>query len=420
MKQTLFKKLDKIMNKISAEIHLTAIRDSFMTLIPFLVLAGFCTFFAYVLFDSGSFVGSRMDPELLAQVITIFTRINTGTLGLLSVLMVILVPYNLGSKKRFDNPIMLSITSLAVFFIFMPLEGGYGLFGSGGVLIALIIGLTVAELFMKLAAIDRLKIKIVGNVPPAIIEAFNSVLTVVIMLVGYALVAFTLQTLTGKEIGDLITSVIQAPLVNVGATLPGVILNFLIQTGLFAFGVHPGSITISVFDPIFTAALEQGAIINVSFRDVYGLIGGTGCTMGLVVAILFFSKREEMKSIAKMSAPVSLFNINEPVIFGVPIVFNPIMAIPFILTPIMNMIIAYSVTAIGLVSKCVNYITWSTPPFLNSYIASNGDFRNVILQIALVAIDVMFYLVFFKVYERSLNNSECKEAETIEEDLVSE
>lgn len=407
-------KMEKLFINISKERHLLAMRDSFSSVIPFLILSGFVTFINAVLLGETGFVGSHLDPTLVEELGTLFTRLSTGTLGIFSIMLAILIPYHVGTGVHFENPKILSIVSLSVFFIFMPLAQDYSLFGTSGVLIAMIIGLTTSELFMKLSKNEKLKINVEGNIPQTVLDSFNFLITICIMLVGYALVAFALQQISGMEIGDLINTILQKPLVGVAATLPGVILNILVQTGLFAFGIHPAGVTFAVFEPIFTASFETGAIVNVSFRDTYGLLGGTGCTIGLVIAMIFIAKRKEMKAIGKLAAPVSLFNINEPVIFGVPIVYNPIMMIPFILVPICNLTVAYFVTAAHLVSICSTYVTWSTPPIVSAYVASNGDIRNVILQIAIIAMDVVIYSVFLKIYERSLNkqveeNDECVE-----------
>ena len=148
------------------------------------------------------------------------------------------------------------------------------------------------------------------------------------------------------------------------------------------------------------AGKEIPNIISLPFRDVYGTLGGIACTLGLLIAIFIASKRKDLKDIAKVSLPTSLFNINEPVLFGVPIVFNPILFIPFCFTTTIIYIVAYVATAMGLVSKLVVFTTWSTPIFLSGYMASGGDFRNVILQIVCLGIAVLTYLPFVKLMNK--------------------
>lgn len=103
-----------------------------------------------------------------------------------------------------------------------------------------------------------------------------------------------------------------------------------------------------------------------------------------------------------MTVPTSVFNINEPIIFGFPIVFNPFMMIPFVLAPMVSLIIAYVATSLNLVSRIVVYVHWSTSPFLNAFFASGGDFRNVILQVFVLTVSVLVYVPFLKLYENTM------------------
>lgn len=105
-----------------------------------------------------------------------------------------------------------------------------------------------------------------------------------------------------------------------------------------------------------------------------------------------------------MLAP-GLFNINEPVIFGFPVLYNPLIMIPFIVYPQINFVIAYFATQFGMVSKIVAYVPWSVPPLLSGWLGSGGDFRNVLLQVLLLAFGVMIYLPFLMAYERTLLKS---------------
>lgn len=402
-------KFEKYSIKVGNEKHLLAIRDSLMTFIPFLVLAGFATFFSWVLL-SADFMINMLGQDMVTQLQGLFTRISNGTLNILSLCLVPMISYNLSLKKEYEKPFLSAIVSLAVFFVVIPFETATTVFGTTGVLLAMIVALTATELFIKLTSIDKLKIKVEGNVPPAIIDSFNSIIAITIILSVYAIITFGIKYFTGQEINDLIYSIIQAPLVGVAATLPGALLKTFIISFLFFFGIHPGTVTIPVFDPVMIAALETGSIVNQSFVDVYNLFGGSGSTLGLVIAILLFAKRKELKSIAKMALPTSLFNINEPVIFGIPICFNPVFFIPFIIVPLINVLIAYIVTALKMVSIMSVYVHWSTPPLINAYVASAGDIRNVILQLLLIALDVFIYLVFLKIYERTLDRKDSIES----------
>lgn len=140
-------------------------------------------------------------------------------------------------------------------------------------------------------------------------------------------------------------------------------------------------------------------ILNQSFYDVWCSTGGTGSTLSLLVCLIF-SKANQYKKLIRMALPLSFFNINEPLIFGFPIVLNPIMIIPFLLTPIVNYNIAYAATAYGLIEPMHYLVGWATPPFINSWIASGGNLTAVALQVFLIALGALIYYPFFYIMER--------------------
>ncbi len=143
-------------------------------------------------------------------------------------------------------------------------------------------------------------------------------------------------------------------------------------------------------------------IIVLPFRDLYGHMGGTGSTLALLIAVFLRSKLSSHQKLGRTVLAPGLFNINEPVIFGFPVLYNPLIMLPFILYPQINFVIAYFATQFGMVSRIVAYVPWSVPPLLSGWLGSGGDFRNVLLQIVLLALGVMIYLPFLMAYEKTL------------------
>ncbi|MDQ0361475.1 PTS sugar transporter subunit IIC [Breznakia pachnodae] len=404
MKNKFKEKLDSFLAWIGGEVHLLAMRDSLMSMIPFLALSGIATFFAYVLLDT-SFVTDSLDPTTIANIQSFFVRIGNGCMNLMAVMLVVMIPYFLGRQKGFNNPIILGVTGLSMFMIFNPLDGGTGYFGTQGVLLSMIIGLTSAELFMRLAKIEKLKINVGDNVPQAVKDAFNSLLIILILIVVYALAATTLSVATGLEAIELISDVLQKPLVGIGATLPGAIIYTIIQTLLFAVGIHPGAIVAPIEAVFITAGLE-GHIVNYTFVTTFGQMGGTGACAGLVVVLIFLAKRKEFRTLGKLAVVSDAFNINEPITFGVPIAFNPILIVPYVLVPLVNIVLAYFATVAGLIAVYSNTVTWSTPIFLKSIVGANGDIRNVIMELVCLVIDIFIWWFFMRIYEKQLDSQE--------------
>ena len=142
--------------------------------------------------------------------------------------------------------------------------------------------------------------------------------------------------------------------------------------------------------------------------------GGSGCTLGLLIAIFLISKREDQKAIAKLSAPCGIFNINEPVVFGMPIMLNPILAIPFIITPLITGTIGYFATAVGFAARAVVYIPWPTPPILSAWLATAGDLGAVATQLVCIVVSILIYLPFVKISNRQQVVSYGEDAEASE------
>lgn len=123
-------------------------------------------------------------------------------------------------------------------------------------------------------------------------------------------------------------------------------------------------------------------------------MGGTGGTFALILAVLLFVKYKPYKDVVNLSLAPGFFEINEPIIFGLPIVFNIPMMIPFVLTPVIGALIGYSAAAIGFIKPLTVLIPWTTPPLLSGYLASSGDFKVVLVQLVILTVTMLFYLPF--------------------------
>ena len=141
-------------------------------------------------------------------------------------------------------------------------------------------------------------------------------------------------------------------------------------------------------------------VITMPFWDMYMSMGGSGVTIGLLIAIFIVTKkREDMKAITKLSLAPGIFNINEPVIFGMPIVLNPMLAIPFVITPLVTGTIGYIATVSGFAAKAYVYTPWPTPPLISGFLATGGNWGAVITQAICIVVSVLIYLPFVKIME---------------------
>jgi PTS system cellobiose-specific IIC component len=272
-------------------------------------------------------------------------------------------------------------------------------------LLVIIAALVSVPLVVQLTNNDRLKIKMPDSVPPAIAKSFNSLIPTVLTISLFAIVEVGLRTATGLTIPEIIINILQAPLVGGFQTLPGILMYVFLSTFVFIFGIHGAFVFGAISGPILLTSLQQNVeaintgsaapnIVTQPFLDAYVYMGGGGTMICLVIALLIFSKREDQRMIAKLGGVSNLFNISEPIMFGLPIVFNPVYAIPFCIVPMVSTILAYVATSLHLVNPTYILIPWVTPPVLSGYLATAGDIRAAILQLVIIAVGVFIYMPF--------------------------
>lgn len=431
MKDILLKKTLSLAQWMGSQIHLRTMRDAFIMLIPFLVLSGMMILINNVVINPGGILSGIVADTTLSSWQTVGNKVVNGTMNILGMLIGLVFSYNLARNRQFANPLMAALVAVSCLFVLMPVvnaftpEGAtaevmiksaapYALLGTSGTFVALVCGGLATELFIRISKNKRLQIRIEGNVPPAVIQSFNTLFAVMITVLLFAFVSYLMVVVAGVELHELINMVIQKPLLGLATSLPAYILIDIINNFVFSLGINPGGITGAILEAPMLVAMQQNMdawaagreipnIIVRPFSDLYGRMGGTGITLCLIIAVFIRSKRKELRSFSRTVMPTTLFNINEPVIFGFPIIFNPILMIPFTFIPSILYIIAYYATAWGWVSKIVVFVPWSVPPLISGYLASGGDYRNVVFQFILLALGVLLYMPFLMLYEKVLN-----------------
>lgn len=277
--------------------------------------------------------------------------------------------------------------------------------------VGILVGLVATDIFIKLTNVDKFKIKIDGQIPPSVISSFNVLIPIILTVFLFTVLNFVLTTGFNMTLNDLISNIITKPLSNVTTGLFGFVLITSIANLFFGFGIHQAVISASLLDPFLLQNMSENMtayannqeiphIINMAFKDTFAVMGGSGNTIALLIAIFLFSKRNDYKDIAKLSTTPAIFNISEPIIFGLPIVFNISLIIPFVLAPIFSLVVAYFATLWGFINPVVVQIPWTTPPLLSAYLATAGDFRAVVLQAAIIVATVLIYLPFLKIDEK--------------------
>lgn len=298
------------------------------------------------------------------------------------------------------------VISVASFF---TIGGATGM-SSDGLFIALIIGLVSAEIFSRLVGNEKLVIQMPEGVPPAVARSFAALLPAIITVSIFGLISTIFMAFGVDDIVTSFYDLVQKPFIGLANSLPSAILLAFITPFLWFFGLHGANMVEplmqSINAPAITAnaeALANGElapfIVNKPFFDSFVNLGGTGATLGLIIAILIFGRHNKAyRVVTGLSTAPGLFNINEPMMFGLPIVLNPIMFIPFILTPVVLVIIAYIATSTGLVPAAVTMPPWVTPPIIGGVLATQSIAGGVLAALNLL-ISVVIYAPFVKVSE---------------------
>lgn len=440
-------KVNDYAQRVASEMHMRALRDGFITSLPFLFIAGIMILINYVILaPDGFLLGKVIDAELLTTIQGFGARLINGSMNIFSLIVIVLIANSIAKSRKLPNAGLAISVALGAFFITLPMVTKFSLegfdnlvevpgaiasttFGTQTMLIAILCAMFATELYAKFLQSPKFKINMGSNVPEAVTESFNSLFPIAFTLIIFAVFTFFIHLLTGQEIQELINTTIQKPLIGLTTHPIGFLILECVGILLFSVGIHPTGVTPFV-EPILNTATAENMdafaahqaiphIITTPFRDLYGHIGGTGQTLALIIVIFILSKRRSNRTFGKMTVPTSVFNINEPIIFGFPIVFNPFMMIPFVVAPMISLILAYIATSLNLVSRIVVYVHWSTPPFLNAFFASGGDFRNVILQVFVLGISVCIYVPFLKLYENTMPIEEVNDevASTVDDDF---
>ncbi|WP_018659022.1 PTS sugar transporter subunit IIC [Allofustis seminis] len=418
--------LTPIANRLGNQRHLRAISSGMMFALPFIVIGSFFMIFANPPINMEMYnpATAGIGLRFLAAWKT-FALDHIGhimlpydlTMGLFSVYATFGMSHFLAKEYHLDAPAA-GFISVAAFMMVATkvIEGQLSMeyLGTNGLFVAIIISLLSVEV-TRLFSQERYQIKMHESVPPAVMSFLNSLLPLVaniILIYGVSLVLFKA---TGLLLPEWIMSIL-TPAVNVANSLWGYILIVTFGNILWLIGINGPSI---IFSIIFTIGItntgENASLLSAGqsamsamnlqmFR--IAIMGGSGGTLGLLLLMLR-SKVKYLRTLGKVSAIPVISGINEPLIFGTPIAFNPIYAIPFLVCPIINLIVAYYAQVWGIISKGFIVDPSFTPFFAQAYLSSL-DWRNVAFVLGLVLLNVFIYYPFFKIHEKQILQNEMK------------
>ncbi|NGQ97345.1 PTS cellobiose transporter subunit IIC [Brevibacillus sp. SYP-B805] len=413
-----------VAGRIAEQKHLQAVRDGIILALPLLIIGslflilGFLPIPGYNEFMAGVF-GEKWLSKLLYPV--------NATFDIMAIIVSFGVAYRLAEKYKVD-PLASGAISLAAFLLATPYvvkftpEGAteavdvggaipVALMGSQGLFVAMILALLSTEIYRKIIQ-KNIVIKLPDGVPPSVARSFVALIPAFFVILTVWLIRMIIEVTPFESVHNIVSKILASPLNALGGTLIGAIVAVILVHLLWSAGIHGAAIVGGVMGPIWLSLMDQNRIafqagqeppnvITQQFFDLWIYAGGSGATLAMVILMLTIAKSEQMKSIGRVSIAPGLFNINEPVTFGMPVVMNPILIIPFILAPVVLVIVTYLAMASGLVAKPSGIaVPWTTPPIISGYLATGGKISGSILQLINFFISMAIYYPFFRMWDQ--------------------
>lgn len=384
---------------LSENTTLSAIRAGMVSVVPLTIIGGL---FMVIAFLPVAGWDKRVEPYLQLLQIPV-----TATFGLLGVFVCFAIGYDLG--KRLGQEAIVSAAMATLVFLLIQIQPTDqsltmdGL-GSKGLFTAILIAL-ISVWVQKFFADRNLVIKLPASVPPIVYESFLSLVPMGFLVVAFWLLRFVL----GVDINHLVQSAF-APLVFALNTLPGILFYAFMVTLLWSVGINGDNSMDALVAPIFlqylaanVAAASQGQplpyVTALGFFTTFVNVGGTGATLALAL-VLWNSKEPGFRQVSRVSLPTQIFQINEPIFFGLPIVLNPLFMIPYVLNALTLTAGSYLLMSWGVIQKPFVNVPWTTPPIIGHYLVSGGDWKAAVWGVVSILIAMAVYYPFAKAAER--------------------
>lgn len=388
-----------------------AISNGFMNVIPFTLIAAIFTILATPpvtaeVIAQGGFYGTLMSgwyhfAESYSHILLIPANMTTG---LLSVIAVMGIAYTLAKIIKLKNEITATFTALIMFLIVAaPMSDGVlnaRFLGSEGLFVAMIVAILSVEI-TSFCIRRNITIRFGDAVPEGVAAPFKAFIPVLINMVIFFGLSVLVNVTMGTTIPELIMGAIMPTISNVNS-LWGMIAVFSISNLLWFFGVHGSALTMMLYIPLsFQLTAENAAIVAAGGTPIWHPIFismGAAAWIGLNIAMLLVAKSQKLKAMGKLAIIPNLFNINEPIIFGSPVVFNIFLLIPVVIIPIIQMVAIYFIGEMGLLTGGYNILMVNLPFGMNSYFGTLSMSTALIIG-GIQLLGTFVWIPFVKFYD---------------------
>ena len=397
--------------KLGSQRHLLALRDGVVMMMPLLILGAFSMIVAE--FPVQGFLDFM--ARTFGENWNAFEGvIMNATYGIAAIVACYGVTNSLVKSYGIDGTPAGVIGISALFTVVVPsvLSDGEetveawiaGSFDATLLFTALLVALITGEIYRYFVQ-KNITIKLPESVPTAVSAQFTALIPGAVTVILFTIIRLLFAKTVWGGFPEFITDVISTPLRHAGTSYLGTLVAVLMEHLLWSFGLHGSAIIIfPIFEPLWLINMAENVsagarnIVTFTFYENGVWIGGSGATLAVVIYMLFFAKSKLLKQVGKIGIAPGIFNINEPVTFGLPIVLNPILMIPYILAPIGAMTVQYFGTAIGLFPLCNNMVPWTCPILISGFLTT-GSIMGVVEQLCGLAVAFLIWLPFIKAYD---------------------
>ncbi|MEK4298686.1 PTS transporter subunit EIIC [Oceanobacillus sp. FSL W8-0428] len=415
-------KVMPVANRLGQQRHLSSIRDAFISLLPITLAGGLVAIVSSPPVTEETTNGFLLAWENFAlNNATVLNWVFSFTLGAMALYVCIGITHFLCRFYKINSFIPILFSTMGFFLLVtQPQELGwetktleFSFIDGKGLLPAILIAIGTTELYRIMKQKEFGKIKMPPSVPASLSDVFASLIPGMIIIACF-LVVFSVfhsfDTTLGRALFDVLSPTFKS------ADSLGFVIFITALTHLFwFFGIHDAALA-GVMGPIRDGNLSINAaaqmageqlpnIFTTSFWTYFTVIGGCGSVIGLAILLLFLAKSKQLKNVGKVGIVPAFFGISEPLIFGIPLMLNPMFLIPFLLTSTLNAAISYICMSIGLIEKTFSMLSWNMPPFLGAFF-STLDWKAFVLVILLIIVDALLYYPFVKAYDRQLTKKE--------------
>lgn len=415
-----------VANKLNSNKHLTALKEGMMITIPLTIIGGVFMLLAQPPINGSATAGTNVFIDFLLAW-KAWATVNASwllavyylTIGAIAIYVAFAVAYRMAKTYKL-NGLSIGFASLFLFILtaaqpMTTAEAGtyipMGNLGGKGMFYSIIVAFITVEIF-RFFKEKNISIKLPPQVPPNVAAPFEALIPFTALTVGFVVANLVSNNMIGTDLCGLIYAIL-SPLMYASASLPSVILISILLSLFWFVGIHGNNLIGAVLTPITTANIALNAEVLVSGQGTMTPLAGAFMTIfgnwmsypAMMIAFFLVARSAHLKSIRKLAIVPDLFNINEPLTFGVPIVLNLTLALPIMICNVIMCSVAYILMSSGIVGSIYITMPFTTPAVIQLFL-STGDIRSVIMWVAMFIIDIIILIPFVKIYDKQMLSEE--------------